>query len=126
MFFSDDEIARIAGRARVLSDPTRVRILDALARGEYAIGRLASLLGLDEWLLSEHLQVLFGVGLVQQRREAAGETHYRIEANDVIDVCHVLGRRTLHRVVAAPRPVDAEGDAAYASFTNAPASRSKQ
>jgi DNA-binding transcriptional ArsR family regulator len=111
-FFSDDEIACIAGRARVLSEPTRVRILDALARGEYTVSRLATVLGLDESALSEHLQVLFSAGLVQQRREAAAATLYRIEADDLIDVCHVLGRRKLHRVAVARRPMDAAPDAA--------------
>ena len=95
-FFSDDEIACIAGRARVLADPTRVRILDALGRGEHAIGGLSSLLAIDEWTLSEHLQALFSVGLVQRRAEAAAVV-YAVETDDLIGVCHVLGRRALQR-----------------------------
>ena len=104
--FSDDEIACIAGRARALGDPTRVRILGALARGDSAIGRLAAVLGVDEWTLSEHLQALFSVGLVQRRGDAAAATVYAIAADDVIDVCHVLGRRTLHRVGLTAGRVD--------------------
>ena len=97
---SDDEVACIAGRARVLGDPMRVRILDALARGEHAVGRLAALLAVDEWTLSEHLQLLFSVGLVRRRLEAAALL-YTVETTDLINVCGVLGRRELHR---ADRP----------------------
>ena len=89
--FSDDEIACIATRARVLGDPARVRILNALAQGEYGAGRLAALLGMDVSSLLQHLQVLFNVGLVQQRRHASGMT-YAIETADLIGVCDVLGR----------------------------------
>jgi len=89
--FSDDEIACIAARARVLGDPARVRILNALAQGEHPAERLAALLGVDTSSLLDHLQVLFNVGLVQRRRQANGTT-YAIETADLIGVCDVLGR----------------------------------
>ena len=109
-FFSDDEVACIAGRARVLGDPTRVRILDALARGDCTARRLAAVLGIDEWTLSGHLDVLFSAGLVQRREAGAATPVYALESGELIDVCHVLGRRALRRAESTDRRVALSGD----------------
>ena len=109
-FFSDDEVACIAGRARVLCDPTRVRILDALARGDYTAGRLAAMLAIDEWTLSGHLEVLFSAGLVQRRDAGAAAPVYALESGELIDVCHLLGRRAVRRAERTDRRVALSGD----------------
>ena len=54
---------------RVLGDPTRVRILDALSRSELCVCDIARLLGLSESAVSHQLRLLRGVRLVRPRRE---------------------------------------------------------
>jgi DNA-binding transcriptional ArsR family regulator len=89
--FSDEEIACIAARARVLAHPGRVRILNALADHDYTVARLAARVAMDVPALLEHVQVLFNAGLVRRRREPDGMT-FSLETADLVSVCEVLGR----------------------------------
>jgi DNA-binding transcriptional ArsR family regulator len=91
---SEDQIARIASRARALGDPTRVRILQLLSRTESAVGRVASALDTEQSTVSKHLQVLFNAGLVQRRREA-NEVIYRSDAPELMELFRFLSRRSL-------------------------------
>jgi DNA-binding transcriptional ArsR family regulator len=61
-------VAALADTFKVLGDPTRVRILDALARRELCVGDIADLLGLTESAVSHQLRLLRGARLVRQRR----------------------------------------------------------
>jgi len=54
---------------RVLGDPTRVRILDALSRGELCVGDLASRLDATESAISHQLRLLRNTRVVRARRE---------------------------------------------------------
>jgi len=53
---------------RALSDPTQVRILLALRRGELCVCQLTALCGLAPSTVSKHLAVLYQAGLVQYRK----------------------------------------------------------
>ncbi len=55
---------------RVLADPTRVRILEALqAEGELSVGDLVDRLGVSQPSVSNHLACLRWCGFVATRRE---------------------------------------------------------
>jgi ArsR family transcriptional regulator, lead/cadmium/zinc/bismuth-responsive transcriptional repressor len=54
---------------RVLGDPTRVRILDALSRTELCVGDLANGLGVTESAVSHQLRLLRSARIVRSRRE---------------------------------------------------------
>jgi DNA-binding transcriptional ArsR family regulator len=55
---------------RVLADPTRVRILEALdTDGELSVGELVELLGVAQPSISNHLSCLRWCGFVTTRRE---------------------------------------------------------
>ena len=54
---------------RVLGDPTRVRILDALATAELCVGDLAHRLGVSESAVSHQLRLLRSTRIVRSRRE---------------------------------------------------------
>jgi ArsR family transcriptional regulator, lead/cadmium/zinc/bismuth-responsive transcriptional repressor len=54
---------------RVLGDPTRVRILDALSRTELCVGDLAAQLGLTESAVSHQLRLLRNTRIVRTRRD---------------------------------------------------------
>lgn len=63
------EVELLAETFRVLGDPTRVRILDALSRAELCVCDVATLLGLSESAVSHQLRLLRGMRLVRPRRE---------------------------------------------------------
>jgi DNA-binding transcriptional ArsR family regulator len=54
---------------RVLGDPTRVRILDALSRAELCVGDLAVGLGVTDSAVSHQLRLLRSARIVRARRE---------------------------------------------------------
>lgn len=65
------EAARaIAGRMQALADPTRLTLVDALARGgELCVCDLAWIAGKAQNLVSHHLRTLKASGLAGSRRE---------------------------------------------------------
>jgi len=73
----------LADTFRVLGDPTRVRILDALSGGELCVCDIASLVGISESAASHQLRLLRGMRLVRPRR--AGRLVYY-----AVDDAHIL------------------------------------
>src|SRR6476469_9803530 len=67
-------VEALADTFRVLGDPTRVRILDALSGGELCVCDIESLVGISESAVSHQLRLLRGMRLVRPRR--AGRTIY--------------------------------------------------
>jgi DNA-binding transcriptional ArsR family regulator len=65
----DESAAALAGTFKVLGDPTRVRILDALARAEVAVCDLAEVLGVTQSAVSHQLRLLRSMRLVRSRRD---------------------------------------------------------
>lgn len=55
--------------AKTFSDPTRVRVMAALRRGEVCVCELCDGLGITQSTLSTHLQVIRRSGLVRMRRD---------------------------------------------------------
>src|ERR687892_562991 len=92
--FSEEQTGLVAGRARALGDPTRVRILELLEKGEETVGQISDVLHAQQSTVSKHLQVLFHAGLVQRRR-AASTVIYRLTSPDLLEWVHYLGTRDL-------------------------------
>jgi DNA-binding transcriptional ArsR family regulator len=87
---SNEQLKLVTERARALSDPTRVHILEALGRAEESVGALATALRCQPSTVSKHLQVLFHARLVERRREAS-TVRYSIAATDLLAWCRYLG-----------------------------------
>jgi ArsR family transcriptional regulator, lead/cadmium/zinc/bismuth-responsive transcriptional repressor len=68
---------------RVLGDPTRVRILNALSEGELCVGDLAAQLGATESAVSHQLRLLRGARVVRARR-AGRMIYYSLDDTHVL------------------------------------------
>ena len=66
---SDRAAAAMAATFSVLGDPTRVRLLDALARRELCVCELAELVSSSESAVSHQLRLLRSLRLVTSRRD---------------------------------------------------------
>lgn len=84
----DDDVRRAADRLRMLADPTRLKILWALAQGESSVACLAEIVGAAPTAVSQHLAKLRLAGIVGHRREGTF-VHYRVDDPDVLAL---LGR----------------------------------
>ena len=58
-----------ADQLKALSEPLRLRIIDALRQGELAVGDLAELLEVELVTVSHHLGILKHAKLVENRRD---------------------------------------------------------
>lgn len=56
--------------ARTLGDPTRIRIVAALRKGEVCVCELVDALGISQSSLSSHLQICRQSGVVTTRKES--------------------------------------------------------
>ena len=65
----ESHVTRLANLFRMFGDPTRVRILSALAVSELCVCHLAVLLGVTVSAVSHQLRLLKTAGLVTCRRE---------------------------------------------------------
>ena len=83
---------------RVLGDPTRVRILDALSRAELCVGDLAAQLSLTESAVSHQLRLLRNTRIVRNRRDGR-MIYYALDDRHVL----ALFRQGLRHVEEARR-----------------------
>ncbi len=94
----------IARRFRVLADPTRIKLLDRLHRGEASVQELTVAIGSTQQNVSKHLGVLLQAGIVG-RRKVGNYAYYSIVDEGVFalceDVCGSLAQQleTLREVV---------------------------
>jgi DNA-binding transcriptional ArsR family regulator len=81
----------IARRFRILGEPTRIRIVDALRDGEASVQELTETLELTQQNVSKHLGILLEAGIVARRREGNFAV-YSIADRTVLKLCeHVCG-----------------------------------
>ena len=78
-------VAVLAETFRVLGDPTRVRILDALGGGELCVCDLASLVSMSESAVSHQLRLLRTMRLVRPRR-AGRQVFYSVDDNHILEL----------------------------------------
>jgi DNA-binding transcriptional ArsR family regulator len=67
---ADATVSKTAGIFSALADPTRLRILDALATAELCVGDLAEVCGISQSGVSHQLKLLRDRKLVDRRRSA--------------------------------------------------------
>ncbi len=93
---------------RVLTDPKRLMIIEALRSGDRSVGQLADGIGVSLPNASQHLAVLRAAGLVDSRR--IGTTvRYRLAEPSIVQACDVVHaiveRRLMGRRPAALGPI---------------------
>jgi DNA-binding transcriptional ArsR family regulator len=93
---SPADVQSVADVFKLLGDPTRVRLLDALALGERCVNDLATLLGLSESAVSHQLRLLRGARLVRVRR-AGRLAYYTVDDHHVLGLLHDTRKHVEHK-----------------------------
>ncbi len=88
-FESDRTISRLSETFKILGDPTRVKILMALAREELCVCDLAGLLDLSSSAVSHQLRLLRNADLVRYRRQ--GKMAYYALSDHHVEQIFALG-----------------------------------
>jgi DNA-binding transcriptional ArsR family regulator len=78
-------VRAVADTFRILGDPTRIRILDALSGGELCVCDIASLAAISESAVSHQLRLLRSMRLVKSRR-AGRLVFYALDDQHIIEL----------------------------------------
>ena len=89
MVMNDKTLDLVAQRFRVLGDPVRLRLLNALNAGERSVADLVEELGASQANVSKHLGVLLRSGLVRRRKEGLF-VYYACADPSVFQICNVV------------------------------------
>jgi ArsR family transcriptional regulator, lead/cadmium/zinc/bismuth-responsive transcriptional repressor len=84
---NDDEAAQLAETFKALSDPTRVRIIAALAHTELCVYDLTAVVGLTQSAVSHQLRLLRTMRLVKSRRDGR-HIYYQLDDAHIHDLFH--------------------------------------
>ena len=82
----------IAGRFKVLSDPTRLRLLNALHDGELNVSQLVEAVGSQQANVSKHLSILAD-SMILGRRRAGSNVYYFIADDSILQICDLMCRK---------------------------------
>jgi DNA-binding transcriptional ArsR family regulator len=94
---SPGAVRDVADTFRILGDPTRIRILDALSGGELCVCDIAGLASISESAVSHQLRLLRGMRLVKSRR-AGRLVFYALDDHHIIELL-----RQAHTHVEEPK-----------------------
>jgi ArsR family transcriptional regulator len=98
---------------RALAHPVRIRILEALVRGERTVGQLQRALDLEQSLVSQQLAILRAKNVVTPRKDGT-TVYYALRdplLSDLLDVArkifnrHLVGTQDLLRELQRERKV---------------------
>ena len=88
----------VAERFRVMGDPIRLRILQALEEGELSVSSLVEEVETTQPNVSRHLKRLQDAGLVTKRQEK-NSVFYSIADETVFELCDVVCNRMRERLM---------------------------
>lgn len=78
-----------ANLCKMLSNPTRLSILESLREGEKTVSELVSEVGVRQANLSQHLAELRKSSVVRSRRDGAN-VYYRIAYPKIVEACDLI------------------------------------
>jgi len=81
----EETAAGLAETFQALADPTRVRLISALAEGELCVYDLAALIGLSQSAVSHQLRLLRDLRLVKFRKEGR-VVYYSLDDEHIHDL----------------------------------------
>ena len=106
---NDKTLEMVADRFRVLADPLRLALLQALGEAERTVQELTEAIGSSQANTSKHLGILLRAGLVARRKEGLF-VYYRAADPDVFRLCDLVCgslkdrlARELSQLAPAPR-----------------------
>ena len=88
---ADDQVVELADMFRLMSDPTRLKIILACLDAPAAVNEMAERLGISASLVSHHLRLLRAARLLQAERRGrqvfymVGDEHIRSMLADMVD-----------------------------------------
>jgi ArsR family transcriptional regulator len=93
-----------AAICKVLTDPKRLMLLEALRSSDRSVGELADELGVTLPNVSQHLAILRAAGLAESRR--TGRTvRYSLAEPSILEACDIVGGIVARRLAGRSQPM---------------------
>jgi DNA-binding transcriptional ArsR family regulator len=87
--FSPEMLEQVANRFKVLAEPLRLELLNALRDKERTVTDLVDVTGAGQANVSRHLALLHRNGLVSRRKEGL-HVYYRIADPGIFELCELV------------------------------------
>jgi ArsR family transcriptional regulator len=94
-----EALEMVAARFRVLSEPSRLRILHTLGRNEMSVGDLVVATNASQANTSKHLGMLLDAGIVARRKEGLN-AYYRVADESIFELCELVCSRLANQLAA--------------------------
>lgn len=94
-----EALEMVAARFRVLSEPSRLRILHTLGRDEMSVGDLVEATNASQANTSKHLGILLDAGIVARRKEGMN-SYYRVADESIFELCELVCSRLAEQLSA--------------------------
>ena len=95
----DRSLDRVADYFRALSEPSRLKLLNALREGEHNVTELTARVGSSQANVSRHLTLLLGLGVVE-RTTRGTSAYYRIADRRIYGLCDLVCGQVGRRLAA--------------------------
>ncbi len=82
----DPLVELIAQRFRLIGEPTRIKLLDAMRHGPSTVGELQAATGASQQNVSKHLGMLVDAGMVQRTKDGV-RALFSIADDSLFDLC---------------------------------------
>lgn len=82
----------VAAYFRVLSEPTRLRIMHAICEEEKTVSQIVEELGATQTNISRHLNLMHRNGVLARRKEG-NQVYYRAADAAMVDICRSVCSR---------------------------------
>jgi DNA-binding transcriptional ArsR family regulator len=86
---NDRTLEMVAERFRVLGDPLRLRLLQAMGTGELSVGELVTHTATSQANVSKHLGMMLRAGLIRRRKEGL-KVFYAPADPSVFKICDLV------------------------------------
>ena len=84
-----DELDRIAGRFKMLGEPMRLKILQAVCKSPRTVGDIVAATGSTQANVSKHLALLAATGILQ-RAKAGQCVYYGVKDRLAVKMCELV------------------------------------
>ena len=92
MSLSPEALELVAARFKLLAEPMRLRLLQALHEGELNVTQLVAASGATQANVSKHLGLLCDAGILRRRKDGM-HVFYAISDPMVFDLCNLVCAR---------------------------------
>jgi ArsR family transcriptional regulator len=93
---TDAELERVAGQFRLLGEPMRLKILQALCVKPLPVGEIVAATGATQSNVSKHLALLASAGIIKRQKDGQF-VYYRMSNPLTMKLCELVHKELLNQ-----------------------------